>query len=36
MLVDKSDVLRELVEKEQLVIAAAMHDVGTGKVAFFG
>jgi carbonic anhydrase len=35
MLVDKSDVLRELVEKKQLVIAAAMHDVGTGKVTFF-
>jgi carbonic anhydrase len=36
MLVDKSDVLRELVEKRQLVTAAAMHDVGTGKVTFFG
>jgi carbonic anhydrase len=36
MLVDKSDVLRELVEGKQLVIAAAMHDIGTGKVTFFG
>lgn len=36
MLVDRSDVLRELVEKKQLVIAAAMHDIGTGKVTFFG
>ena len=36
MLVDRSDVLRELIEKKQLVIAAAMHDVATGKVAFFG
>ena len=35
MLVDKSDVLRELVDKNQLVIAAAMHDVGTGQVTFF-
>ena len=36
MLVDKSDVLRELVATEQLVVAAAIHDVGTGKVTFFG
>jgi carbonic anhydrase len=35
MLVDKSEVLRGLVEKKQLVIAAAMHDVGNGKVTFF-
>ena len=36
MLVDKSEVLRELVDNKQLVIAAAMHDVATGKVTFFG
>jgi carbonic anhydrase len=36
MLVDKSDVLRELVDNKQLVIAAAIHDVATGKVTFFG
>jgi carbonic anhydrase len=36
MLVDRSEVLRELVENKQLVIAAAMHDVATGKVTFFG
>jgi carbonic anhydrase len=36
MLVENSEVLRELVEEKQLVIAAAMHDVGTGKVAFLG
>jgi carbonic anhydrase len=35
MLVDKSDVMRELVEKKELVIAAAMHDIETGKVTFF-
>ncbi len=35
MLVDKSDVLRELIEQNQLVIASAMHDVGIGQVTFF-
>jgi carbonic anhydrase len=35
MLLDKSAVLRELVQKKELVIASAMHDVGTGKVTFF-
>ena len=35
MLIDRSDVLRELVDNKQLVIAAAMHDVATGKVTFF-
>jgi carbonic anhydrase len=36
MLVDRSDVLRELVAEKQLVIAAAMHDIATGKVTFLG
>jgi carbonic anhydrase len=36
MLVDRSDVLRELIDDKQLVIAAAIHDVATGKVTFFG
>jgi carbonic anhydrase len=35
MLLDKSPVLRELVQKKELAIASAMHDVGTGKVTFF-
>ena len=35
MLLDKSPVLRELVQKKELVIASAMHDVATGKVTFF-
>jgi carbonic anhydrase len=35
MLVEKSDVLRELVQKKELVIVAAMHDVSTGRVTFF-
>jgi carbonic anhydrase len=35
MLTDKSAVLRELVQKKELVIASAMHDVATGKVTFF-
>ena len=35
MLMDRSEVLRELVDNKQLVIAAAMHDVATGKVTFF-
>ena len=34
MLTDKSDVLRELVEQKQLVIAAAMRDISTGEVKF--
>ncbi len=33
-LTDRSEVLRELVAKKQLVIAAAMHDLGTGGVTF--
>ena len=33
-LLERSDVLRELVEKKQLVIAAAMHDISTGEVRF--
>jgi carbonic anhydrase len=35
MLVDRSDVLRELVKSKQLLIVAAMHDLGNGKVTFF-
>jgi carbonic anhydrase len=33
-LTERSEVLRELVEQKQLVIAAAMHDVNTGAVRF--
>lgn len=33
-LTDRSDVLRELVQQKQLIIAAAMHDIGTGAVKF--
>jgi carbonic anhydrase len=33
-LTDRSEVLRELVAQKQLVIAAAMHDIGTGTVKF--
>ncbi len=33
-LVDRSEVLRELVEQKELVIAAAMHDIATGEVRF--
>jgi len=36
MLLDRSPVLRELVQKKELVIASAMHDVATGTVTFFG
>lgn len=35
MLTDRSAVLKELVAARQLVIAAAMHDLSTGKVSFF-
>lgn len=35
MLVDQSEILRELVTKGELAIAAAMHDIGTGRVTFF-
>jgi carbonic anhydrase len=35
MLMDRSEVLRGLVEAKKLVIVAAMQDVATGKVAFF-
>lgn len=33
-LIEKSDVLRELVESKNLKIASAMHDISTGKVTF--
>lgn len=36
MLVERSTVLSELVEAGSLKIVSAMHDVGNGKVAFFG
>lgn len=36
MLLDRSIVLSELVEAGSLKIVSAMHDVGTGRVAFFG
>jgi len=35
MLIDRSEVLRQRVDKKELVIAAAMHDVATGAVTFF-
>ena len=35
MVVDKSEVIRELVANKQLVVVPAMHDVGTGQVTFF-
>lgn len=33
-LTDRSEVLKELVDSKQLVIAAAMHDIATGEVKF--
>ena len=33
-LLEKSDVLRELVETKALKIVSAMHDIETGKVTF--
>lgn len=36
MLVDRSDVLRGLVAEKKLVVAAAMHDLATGRVRFLG
>ncbi len=33
-LTDRSEILRDLVAQKQLVIAAAMHDIGTGSVKF--
>ena len=35
MLVDKSPVMREMVQKKELVIVSAMRNVSTGKVTFF-
>jgi carbonic anhydrase len=35
MLVEKSDVLRDLVANKELAIASAMHDLNTGRVTFF-
>lgn len=35
-LTDRSEVLRQLVAEGQLRIASAMHDVGTGRVTWFG
>ena len=36
MLTERSQVLREMVAKKELAIAAAMHDLATGKVTFLG
>ena len=36
MLTDRSAVMKGLVEAKQLLIVAAMHDLSTGKVSFFG
>ena len=33
-LTDRSEILRDLVAKQELLIAAAMHDIGTGAVKF--
>ena len=35
MILSRSPVLKEMVDKKQIVIAAAMHDVETGRVSFF-
>ena len=35
-LTERSDLLRGLVEKRQLRVVSAMHDVATGRVTFFG
>lgn len=35
-IVSRSEVIRALVEKKELRVTAAMHDVATGRVSFFG
>jgi hypothetical protein len=35
MILSRSPVLKEMVDKKQIVIAAAMHDIETGRVSFF-
>ena len=35
MILSRSPVLKEMVDKKQLVIAAAMNDIATGRVSFF-
>jgi carbonic anhydrase len=35
MILDRSPVLKELADKKEIVVVAAMHNVGTGQVSFF-
>ncbi len=35
MILDRSPVLKEMVDAKQLTVVSAMHDIGTGKVSFF-
>ncbi len=35
MILSRSPVLKEMVDKKQIVIAAAMNDIETGRVSFF-
>jgi carbonic anhydrase len=35
-LTSRSEVLRGMVERKQLRVVSAMHDVATGRVTFFG
>ncbi len=35
MILDRSDVLREMAAKNEIVVVAAMHDISTGQVQFF-
>ncbi|MCB1513864.1 MAG: twin-arginine translocation signal domain-containing protein [Hyphomicrobiaceae bacterium] len=35
MILDQSPVLKEMADKKEIVVVAAMHDIKTGKVSFF-
>ncbi len=35
MILSRSPVLKEMADKKQIVVAAAMHDIATGRVSFF-
>jgi carbonic anhydrase len=35
MILDRSPVLKEMADKKEIVVAAAMHNIETGRVSFF-
>jgi carbonic anhydrase len=35
MILSRSPILKEMADKKEIVLAAAMHDIETGRVSFF-